>query len=117
MFPGSTFGVLAQALRGLQGVPPPRLPGHGMPILGTEVPQAPRGGTEHPNFFFRARRARHGVPGRACISRDGPPRATPGGNFEKGHVTLLPQGMCSPRGPVDRTLGGNFFFFSKTRFL
>jgi hypothetical protein len=42
------------------------------------------GGTEHPNFFFRARRARHGVAGHAYISRDRTPPRHPQEHFRKG---------------------------------
>jgi hypothetical protein len=99
------------------GCTPPRLPGHGMPILGTEVPQAPLGEQNTLTFSLgHGERATESL-GMPISHVTEPPRDTPRSIFEKGPATLLPQGMRSPRDPVARTLGGNgFFSFRKRNF-
>jgi hypothetical protein len=114
MFSSSTSCALAQALRGLRGAPPRDFQGTACPPRGPRCPRHPRGSTlTFPPGHVEPATGSLGMAVRHVINPTGLRRSI----FEKGHGTLLPQGIRSPKGPVGRTLEGNFFFFPKTRFL
>lgn len=88
-----------------------------MPILGTEVPQAPLGGTEHPNFFFTG----HGEPATGSlgvpISHVTDPPETPPRAFPKRVPPFYFPRACVALEALWTGRWAEIFFFPKTRFL